>query len=114
VEEDATLAELIRDILHQDPGCVVLWARDCAKALDLLQQDLQPHHILLDLAFPYATGLAFHDQLQRDSGTAAIPFLILTVQPTASAIIARNFAAVLPKPFDLIAFEAIMTGPAPR
>jgi two-component system cell cycle response regulator len=108
VEEDATMADLIRVILHQEPGCVVLWVRDCAKALDLLQQDLRPDHILLDLAFPYADGLAFHDHLQRDPGTAAIPLLILTVHPTDPAITARNFAAVLPKPFDLSAFEASM------
>lgn len=113
VEEDAAVAEMISEALHEQAGCAVLWVREHHLALLLLQHQFHPHHIVLDLGFPYAPGLAFHDQLQRDPATAAIPLVALAAHPTHQALAAHRFAAVLPKPFDLAMLAQVLDLPAP-
>jgi CheY-like chemotaxis protein len=114
VEEDAAVATMISDFLNQEPGCSLLWVRDYDLALTLLRHDFQPHTIVLDLAFPCTQGLAFHDQLQHDPALAAIPLVVLTSH-VSTRIAGRNFAAVLPKPFELSALEQALhlTGAPP-
>jgi CheY-like chemotaxis protein len=108
VEEDEAVAEMISEVLQQQPGCTLLWVREHDLALQLLRHDFRPHHILLDLAVPYTSGLAFHDRLQENPATASIPLVVLASHPTDASLATRQFAAVLPKPFELTTLETAL------
>lgn len=97
VDDEASILELIRDILEGE-GFTVLIARSGTAALRLLQHtpiDL----VLTDLMMPQLSGLELAYHLRADPKTAGIPLILMSaaMPPDASDL----FADILHKPFPI-------------
>jgi two-component system, chemotaxis family, chemotaxis protein CheY len=101
VEDDAGLAEGIRDLLELE-GFEVVWARDGAEGLEVLRDlDPRPVLILLDLMMPGVDGYEFRARQRADARLAAIPVLVLTADNMLRQQGTELGASVLPKPFGV-------------
>ena len=101
VEDDAATAEMLMDVLAQEPSYAVFVAADSASAFTLARQ-ITPHLLLLDYYLSGTTGLTLYDQLHAISELEAVPAIILSasVQRHTAAIESRKLAA-LAKPFEI-------------
>jgi len=91
VEDDPTIAEILR-ILLEDDGCDIIVAANGQEALDALEAG-QPDLVTLDLNLPDMDGLELLGQF------GGAPVIVLS----ARAYVPRdqgNIIAVLEKPFD--------------
>ncbi len=101
VEDDADTAEMLVDVLSQEPSYAVFVAPDSASALTLVRQ-ITPHLLLLDYYLSGTTGLTLYDQLHAIPELEAVPAIILSasVERHTAAIESRKLAA-LAKPFEI-------------
>jgi len=106
VEDDAGIAEGIRDLLEME-GYEVVWSQDGAEGLEVLRRlDPLPMLILLDLMMPRLDGYEFRDRQRADARLAAIPVLVLTADPMPPDGLAPLNATILRKPFGVDEFLA--------
>lgn len=101
VDDEKDIRSLIEKILGED-SYDILQAKDGQELFDLLEKN-QPDLILLDVMMPGVNGYEICHLLKRNSDTAAIPVVMLTVlsgPQDASKGMAMGASAYLTKPFD--------------
>jgi DNA-binding response OmpR family regulator len=108
VEDDAATAEMLLEVLAQEPSYAVFVAADSASAFSLVTQ-ITPHLLLLDYYLSGTTGLTLYDQLHAICELAAVPTIIMSasMERHAAAIESRKLAA-LAKPFEIDALLALI------
>ena len=105
-EDDAVLAETMRDVLEEDFSVGV--ASDGSEAVSRAQ-DEQPDVLVIDARMPHMDGLAACRALRRNPGTADMPIIMVTgdSEPT---MMGQAFAAgatdYLQKPFSVSQLRA--------
>ncbi len=78
VDDNRSLVRIIEGILQKE-GFETLAAFDGPEGLQKAREE-KPDLIILDIVMPGIDGYEVACRLQRDSGTAAIPILMLTVK----------------------------------
>jgi CheY-like chemotaxis protein len=77
-----------------------------------LARTAQPDLVVLDVRMPFLDGFEVAAALRGDSRTAKIPFLFLSAEADPVGVTrahALGAAGYLPKPFDPLALEALVT-----
>lgn len=100
-EDDATLAETMREVLEDDFS--VDMAVDGTQAV-AMARDTQPDVIVLDARMPRKDGFAACRELRRDPTTADLPIIMVTgstAPETATAAFEAGATDYLPKPFSI-------------
>lgn len=98
VEDDTTLALLLRDVCHICGYEPIIVHSAYAAAVQLAQA--RPLLMTLDLRMPGINGQTLLQVVRAQPETADLPVIVITAQPITHQI--RALAdAVLPKPFDL-------------
>ena len=98
VDDELTLAELLRDVL-EDEGHRVVTATDGREALACLAED-RPDLVLSDVMMPHLDGRELARALHADPSWQVIP-LVLMSAAGATALNDVPYAAFIGKPFDL-------------
>ena len=80
-----------------EDGYSIVAASHGQQALDLLEQGLRPHAILIDLMLPHASGNDVLGHIGTDPELKAIPRIVITGSSERRKIVAD---AVFEKPFD--------------
>lgn len=111
VEDDADIAEAISDLLV-DEGYDVVWARDGAEALALLEGAARlPAVILLDLMMPRLDGTGFRQRQLSDARIREIPVVVVSADRSArEKASAMAAAGCLLKPLDADALVRLVAG----
>lgn len=108
-EDDATLAETMRDVLEEDFSVDV--ARDGNEAIARARAN-QPDVLVIDVRMPRLDGFAACRALRRDPRTASLPIILVTghTEPEmATAAFAAGATDYLPKPFSVSQLRARAT-----
>ena len=96
VDDDADLMAFLFTVLIE-AGYSIVAASHGQQALDMLEQGLRPHLILIDLMLPRVSGFDVLNQIRTDRSLRTIPRIVITGQPEPGAVVAD---AVFQKPFD--------------
>jgi CheY-like chemotaxis protein len=96
VDDDADLVAFLFTVLVEEKYSIVA-ASHGQQALDLLEQGLRPHLILIDLMLPHVSGIDVLDSIRTDPELKTIPRIVITGTSERRAIVAD---AVFEKPFD--------------
>jgi DNA-binding response OmpR family regulator len=82
----------------------ILGAENGVKCLELLQDNIMPDIILLDIMMPHMTGWEVFDRIKKDSSLSNIPIIFLTARTDRTAKNAGSFLGddYIEKPFDII------------
>lgn len=99
VEDDATIAELMKETLSEVPGYTAVTVGNGAEALDVIAQ-VKTDLIILDYSLPGLTGIEVYDQLRERLGDALPAVLFVSATVPARELRDRGLEN-LPKPFDL-------------
>lgn len=86
VEDDPAMLIALRDIL-EGAGYRVRTASNGEAALELLRQ-IEPSLILSDISMPVMDGIELFENVRKQPGGAAIPFIFLTARGTREDIFA--------------------------
>jgi len=100
VEDDATIREVISDVLEERGFRVV----PAANGSDALQQldSVRPDVMVLDLLMPVMHGWAFMEAYLAKTDGAPIPIVVVSVNPALPRSYNRlGVAEVIAKPFDV-------------
>jgi two-component system, chemotaxis family, chemotaxis protein CheY len=111
VDDDADIAESMRDVLELEGYAVMVAAngRDALAVLDAIRKP--PCLILLDLLMPIMDGNELLAELARRPAMAVIPVIVISA---ASTIAAPDGVPVIRKPFALRAlYDAVKQVCAP-
>jgi DNA-binding response OmpR family regulator len=113
VDDDARIAEVIREACEASPGGAAVAVADGARALSVIDE-VEPAPVILDVALPGLDGFAVDDRRRRRPATAGPPvrFTSATAHPAECA--RRGVRAYLPKPFDLDDLLARVRSPLER
>jgi CheY-like chemotaxis protein len=84
VDDDADIREALKLALELE-GYDVALARDGGEAWALLDRDVRPCLVLLDLAMPVLSGPELLARIRADARLAALPIVILTAFSTLAA-----------------------------
>ena len=96
VDDDADLVAFLFSMLVEEKYSIVA-ASHGQQALDLLEQGLRPHLILIDLMLPQVSGNDVLNHIRTDPELKAIPRIVITGTSSPRATVAD---AVFEKPFD--------------
>ncbi len=100
VEDDASIGDVLRDVL-EERGYRVLLAENGRVALERLRH-CTPRLVLLDLAMPVMDGWECRRALQRDPALARVPVVVLSAeQGLEQGLAALAVHGFLAKPFAL-------------
>jgi DNA-binding response OmpR family regulator len=99
VEDDAAIAELLRQIILQETPFQVFAAPDGPQALDIVK-NIQPNLLLLDYWLPTMHGIELYDRLCAMKEMAQVPTIMLSVNPPLEEIKKRKII-YMKKPFDV-------------
>jgi CheY-like chemotaxis protein len=105
VEDAPCLRSLFSRLLRRQ-GYIVREAPDGKEAIDCATE-FQPQLVLTDLMMPVMDGIELIRRLRSDPGTAQVPVVAITANPTPTAErLAREAGAVdvITKPIDLNTF----------
>ena len=82
----------------------ILGAENGVKCLELLQENITPDIILLDIMMPHMTGWEVFDRIKKDPSLHTIPIIFLTARTDRTAKNAGSFLGddYIEKPFDII------------
>jgi DNA-binding response OmpR family regulator len=82
----------------------ILGAETGQKCLELLQNNIMPDIILLDIMMPQMTGWEVFDRIKKDPTYVNIPIIFLTARTDRTAKNAGSFLGddYIEKPFDII------------
>src|SRR3954452_3224037 len=100
VEDNESIAEIIKDTLNAEPDYQAVTVSDGAQVLEVIKS-LRASLVLLDLSLPGLDGLQIYDMLQADELTERVPIIFVTANSDRADFKARSFENVLAKPFDL-------------
>lgn len=105
VDDDESLAELLRVSFELDERFeLVGWARNGLEGIELAQEK-RPDAVLMDLHMPVLGGVAATRQIvEADPHACVIAFTSSCDGGEHAAVLRAGAAAVLPKPFDPVAF----------
>lgn len=104
VEDDPDLADALSALLGRF-GYSVRVERDGAKAMTALRTGCSPRAIVLDLMMPNMDGYRFRSAQLGEPEFAAIPTVVITADPRATAE-QLGVTACFRKPFDMEALLA--------
>ncbi len=81
----------------------ILGAENGQKCLELLQNNITPDIILLDIMMPQMTGWEVFDRIKKDPSLSDIPIIFLTARTDRTAKNAGSFLGddYIEKPFDI-------------
>jgi putative two-component system response regulator len=108
-DDDATLAQTMRDILEEEFSVEV--ARDGSEAIDRVRAS-QPDVLVIDAEMPHLDGYAACRALRCDPQTADLPIIMVTGRTEPGAVVAAFEAGAtdyLAKPFSLSQLRARTT-----
>jgi CheY-like chemotaxis protein len=82
----------------------ILGAEDGQKCLEILNNNIMPDIILLDIMMPQMSGWEVFDRIKKDPLLSTIPIIFLTARTDRTAKNAGNFLGddYIEKPFDII------------
>jgi DNA-binding response OmpR family regulator len=82
----------------------ILGAEDGQKCLEILNNNIMPDIILLDIMMPQMSGWEVFDRIKKDPLLSTIPIIFLTARTDRIAKNAGNFLGddYIEKPFDII------------
>lgn len=104
VEDDPTVAELVRAVINDVPGWGAIVAYDGRTALSLLDH-VRVDVLVLDVMLPGMSGIELLAQLRKRSGWHDPPVIMMSANVPAQAIdqaLGRDvYLQFLPKPFDI-------------
>ncbi|HWE62995.1 MAG TPA: response regulator [Chloroflexota bacterium] len=104
-EDDQPIATVIAALV-EDMGHTPLVARNGGQALAMAREQ-QPALLITDLMMPVLDGAGLIAALRAEHADG-VPVILLTAAPRAQAQ-AAGADVVLPKPFDLIALEELIS-----
>ncbi|MGH2491953.1 MAG: response regulator transcription factor, partial [Candidatus Limnocylindria bacterium] len=101
-EDDAPIAELLRDAISDEPGYQAVVVADGALVLDTVRQ-VHADLLILDIMMPGLNGLEVYDRVREDEGVRNMPVLFVSANlPQFDAEFRRRkITSILTKPFDL-------------
>jgi two-component system, OmpR family, response regulator len=100
VEDNATIAQLIKDILNDVPGYGAVSLGDGDQAMMVITA-VRADLAILDVDLPRIGGLQIAAELRRTPQTAAIPILFMSAGEHRATLARAGFHDFLAKPFDL-------------
>jgi DNA-binding response OmpR family regulator len=100
IEDNAAIAEIIKDTLNAEPDYQAVAVHDGLLAVEVVQS-LRASLVLLDLSLPGMDGLQVYDMLKADENTSAVPVIFVTANSQRADFRKRGFSNVIQKPFDL-------------
>jgi CheY-like chemotaxis protein len=82
----------------------ILGAENGQKCLEILNNNIMPDIILLDIMMPHMSGWEVFDRIKKDPSLSTIPIIFLTARTDRTAKNAGNFLGddYIEKPFDII------------
>lgn len=109
VDDEPDIREVAAMSLEIDEGISLTSAASGTEALDLLQRDLRPDVILLDVMMPELDGPGTLAQLRKLPGHEGTPVIFMTARAQSSEVnryIALGAIGVIVKPFDPMSLAA--------
>ena len=104
VEDDPTVAELVRAVINDAPGWGAIVAYDAASAIDLLDH-VRPDVLVLDVMLPGTTGIELLATLRRRANWHDPPVIVMSANVSAQtiehALGADPSIQFLAKPFEI-------------
>ena len=100
VEDNAAVAEVIREVLSAEPQYRAIVAHDGLTALDVVHA-VQASVVLLDVGLPGLSGPQVYEALRRDPSTRDVPVIFVTAHYDSPEFQRLGATNVMPKPFDL-------------
>jgi len=100
VEDNAAVAEVIREVLSAEPQYRAIVAHDGLTALDVVHA-VQASVVLLDVGLPGLSGPQVYEALRRDPSTRDVPVIFVTAHYDSPEFQRLGATNVIPKPFDL-------------
>lgn len=100
VEDNRAVAELVQEVINDEPGYGAVTVRDGAKALAVLEA-VRTDLVILDVDLPGLSGFEIYDWLKGRDDTAHVPVLFMSARAHTAELDRRRIADVLQKPFAL-------------
>ena len=99
VEDDATIADLLIQLITQETHYQVFAVPDGPQALDLVR-NIKPQLLILDYWLPTIHGIELYDRLHNTEGLEQVPTIMLSVNAPLREINKRQII-YMRKPFDM-------------
>jgi len=100
VEDDATISELLVQLITQETHYQVFAVPDGPQALELIK-NIKPQLLNLDYWLPSFHGIELYDRLHNTEGLERVPAIMLSVHAPLREINQRQITYVR-KPFDML------------
>ena len=104
VEDDPTVAELVRAVINDVPTWRAVVAYDAPSAMELLEH-VRPHVLVVDVMLPGVTGIELLAALRRRADWHDPPVLVMSANVPAQAVErslgSDPYTQFLAKPFDI-------------
>ena len=100
VEDDKAVAQLIQEVINDEPGYGAVTVRDGAKAIAALEA-VRADLVILDVDLPGISDLEVYDHLRGREATAALPVLFMSARRHGEELERRQIGDALRKPFHL-------------
>ncbi len=101
VEDTESIAELLREVLAEEPTYQPVIVGDAVRALEIVAS-VKVDLILLDVMLPGMNGIELCERIRANERTKHVPMLFLTADTTAiRELDSRGIHDHLLKPFDL-------------
>ncbi len=102
VDNDPAICDLIEEFLTDEGYQVVCVSQSMAALTALVQRQITPDLILIDMTMPQLSGSTFRAQQQADPALAAIPVVLMSAVHAWEIAASNDFGdVVLHKPFEL-------------
>ena len=108
VDDDPSIRKLIATFLRRR-GYTPIEAKNGREALQEMRAG-EAQIVVLDLMMPEVSGWDVLEERAKDPSLQAIPVVVVSANfgPEAARALDKGICAMLPKPFDLDALEAIV------
>jgi CheY-like chemotaxis protein len=100
VEDNAAVAEVIKDTLNGEPGYRAVVVHDGAQALEVIRS-IRVDAVLLDVALPGLSGPQIYDALKADGATRHLPVIFITAHYDSPEFKRLGITSFIAKPFNL-------------
>ena len=99
VEDDATIAEFLVQMISQETPYQIFIVSDGPQALALVK-NIKPELLILDYWLPTTHGIDLHDRLHNIEGLEQVPTIMLSVHAPLHEMSQRHIRYIR-KPFDI-------------